>query len=384
VTRRLSLRFAEVFRLWAVLGVTAFSASSQCRLPDVAPDALTRLSAAQLLDSGHYLRAEQILQPLASDPSFDAQASARIAWMQSRAKAALGKLDEAMPLAETALAADASNAAYHVQVAAVAGRLAEKAGLLKRLSYVRRARQELDAAAALDPRNTDTQWGLMMYYYAAPSMLGGDKNKARQIGEQLASAVPDLGRYYQGRLAVEMKDWDNAEAFYKQSLAENPLLFESVSALAMYYIRTRPDQVKAERWACQAVHADPTRADAWALLARVHTMCGCWTEAIQIAERAEAIDADDLSPWFAIAEAAIEHGQQLETAAAALRKYLSKPVEGNQPAEAQARMHLGTALAGLGQKAEAVKELEAAMELDSTLEGARAELKRVKSAEKEK
>ncbi|MDQ1468532.1 MAG: hypothetical protein QOJ99_12 [Bryobacterales bacterium] len=373
-----------MFRLWAVLAVIAFNASADCRLPDVAPDALTRLSPAQLLESGHYLRAEKILEPLANDPGLDPQTSARIKWMLSRAKAALGKLDEAMSLAETALAGDGSNAAYHVQVAAVVGRLAEKAGLLKRLSYVRRARQELDTAAALDPKNTDTQWGLMMYYYAAPSLLGGDKNKARQIGEQLANAVPDLGRYYQGRLAVEMKDWDNAEVFYKQSLAENPLLFESVSALAMYYIRTKPDQAKAERWACQAVHTDPTRADAWALLARVHTLCGCWTEAIQMAESAESIDGDDLMPWFAIAEAAIEHGQQLDTAAAALRRYLSKPIEGNQPGEAQARMHLGTALAGLGQKAEAVKELEAAVELDPTLEAARVELKRVKSAEKTK
>jgi cytochrome c-type biogenesis protein CcmH/NrfG len=101
-----------------------------------------------------------------------------------------------------------------------------------------------------------------------------------------------------------------------------------------------------------------------------------------VAERAESIDGDNLAPWFAIAEAAVERGRQPEMTAAALRKYLSKPIEGNQPAEAQARMHLGTALAGLGNRAEAVKELEAALELDSTLEGARAELKRVNSVEK--
>lgn len=299
--------------------------------------------------------------------------------MLSRAKAALGKLDEAMALAETALAAEPDSAAYHVQVAAAAGRLAEKAGLLKRLGYVRRARQELDAAAALDPKNTDTQWGLMMYYYAVPALLGGDKGKALQIGQELATAVPDLGRYYQGRLAVEMKEMEAAETFYKQSMAENPLLFETVSSLAMYYVRLKPDQAKAERWACQAVHADPTRGDAWALLARVYTMCGCWTEAIHIAERSETIDTDDLAPWYAIAEAAVERGEQLETAAAALRRYLDKPIEGNQPGEAQARMHLGTALAGMGKRPEAVKELQAALELDSSLEPAKAELKRLKS-----
>ena len=64
--------------------------------------------------------------------------------------------------------------------------------------------------------------------------------------------MPDLGRYYQGRLAMEIKEPEKAEAFYKQSVSENPLLFESVQALTMYYIRTKPDQAKAERWACNA------------------------------------------------------------------------------------------------------------------------------------
>ena len=31
-----------------------------------------------------------------------------------------------------------------------------------------------------------------------------DKAKAQQLGQQLATAVPDLGRYYQGRLAIEL------------------------------------------------------------------------------------------------------------------------------------------------------------------------------------
>ena len=40
-------------------------------------------------------------------------------------------------------------------------------------------------------------------------------------------------------------------------------------------------------------------------------------------------------------------------------------------------MHLGTALARLGNRADAVKELQSALELDSTLEAARTELKRL-------
>ena len=113
-----------MYRLLATL-LFAVPALAQCRLPDVAPDALARLSPSELVASGHYLRAAQILDPFVKSFPDDAPA----AWLLSRAKAALGEFDDAMKLAETALAADPSNAAYHVQVAAVAGRIAEKASL---------------------------------------------------------------------------------------------------------------------------------------------------------------------------------------------------------------------------------------------------------------
>jgi tetratricopeptide (TPR) repeat protein len=361
-----------VYRLFAGL-VFAVAALAQCRLPDVAPDALLRLSPDELVDAGHYLRAEQILDPVVKSFPDDAPA----AWLLSRAKAALGELDDAMKLAESALAADPSNADYHVQVAAVAGRIAEKATLLKQLTYARRARQELDAALALNPADTGAQWGLMMYFYAAPPLIGGDKGKAVQIGEQLAALAPDPGRYYQGRLAAQMKDADKAEAFFRQAALENPLSFDTAAALATLYIDQKPDQARAEKWACQAVHTDPTRADGWALLARVHTMCGCWTEAIGIARRADAVDAENQVAWYGIASVAVARGEQLEMAVEFLRRYLAQPVEGGQPSEAMAHMQLGLALSKLGKSTEALAELKTALGQDSSLDAARAEIKRI-------
>ncbi|MCU1328286.1 MAG: Tetratricopeptide 2 repeat protein [Bryobacterales bacterium] len=354
-----------------ILSLVGVSLFADCRVPELAPGAISRLPAAELVDSGHYLRAERELEA-AGQPS-----DARSMWLLSRSKAALGKLDDAMTLAEAALALEPDNASYHVQIAAVAARLAEKAGLLKKLTYARRAKQELDAAAALDVKNTDAQWGLMMYFYAAPPMVGGDRTKAVQLGEQLASAVPDLGRYYQGRLASELKEVEKAEAFYKQSASENPLLFETASSLALHYMRTKPDQLRAERWACQAVHADPLRGEAWALLARAYTMCGCWAKAVDAAQKAEDADPDNLAPWFTLGEAAIERGEQLDQAPIWLTKYLNKPIEGGQPPAALAHMHLATALSKTGKTADAVQEAQKAVDLDPTLENAKGELKRL-------
>src|SRR5579863_8186064 len=258
--------------------------TAQCYLPEVSADSVARLSPSAMVDAGHYREAEALLKPLVQQHPHDANA----AWLLSRAEAALANLDDAMTLAEAALAEDNSNPNYHVQVAAAAGRLAQKASLMKQLGYAKRIKQELDSAVALDAANSDAQWGLMMFYYAAPPLIGGDKAKAQRIGEQITPKLMSL--YYQGRLAYEMKDFDKAESFYRQAAAEDPTLYDASAALAKLYIEDKPDQTRAKMWACQTVHTDPTRADAWSLLAQAYTMCGCWTEALDVVHRAEAID----------------------------------------------------------------------------------------------
>lgn len=347
--------------------------AAECRLPDVAAGAASRLTPAELLDSGHYRAAEKALEAIAEARPQDG----RIAWMLSRAKAALGDLDDALKLAETALASDDSNAEFHVQVAAVSGRLARSASLFKQLSLARRAKKELDEAMALDAANADAQWGLMMYYYAAPPLIGGDVNKARAIGQALAIEEPQVGFYEEGRLAAEMNDISSAENFYLHAAAADPNSFDTAAELANLYMELKPDQAKAERWACAAVHDDATRGDGWALLARAFAMCGCWTEAEQMARISEAIDPDDLAPSYAIAAAAVEKGEQTEAAEGWLRKYLEHPVEGGQPSWARAHWQLGLALAAGGKRAEAVEELKTAVEQDPANEKARADLRRV-------
>lgn len=352
----------------------ALPLTAQCYLPEIGADAVSRLTPAAMIDAGHYREAEAVLKalPVPLDP--------KSAWLLSRAEAALGNLEEALTLAESALAADKSNPDYHVQVAAVSGRLAQKANLLKQMGYARTIKQELDAALALNPANTDAQWGLMMFYYAAPALIGGDKNKAQRIGEQITPKF--LSLYYQGRLAHEMKDFDKAESFYKQSASEDPTYYESAAALAKLYIEDKPDPNKARLWACQTVHTDPTRADAWALLAEADTMTSLWSEALEAVRRAEAIDGVNLAPLYGIARGAILRGEQLEMAAANLRKYLAQPPGGNQPSEAEAHMQLGLALEQLGRTEEALAELKLANELDSSLDGLKTALKRVSALKK--
>ena len=356
-----------------MFAVTMFA---QCRLPEVAPGAIARMSAFELVDAGHFHEAVTRLEPIVKTQPGNGEA----AWLFSRAKSYLGDLDEALKLAEGALVTEEANSAYHVQVAAVAGRMAQKASLLKQLGLARRVKKELDETVRLNPKNSDGQYGLMMFYYAAPSLLGGDKNKSKSIGEELAKTVPDLGLYYQARLAHEMKEFDKEEAFYKQSILVNPLLYDAYLGLAELYLSAdKRAPAKAAMWACQAIRTDPTRGQAWSALARVLALDGCWTEATQAAGLAEAINPRDLAPYYAIATAALERGDQTETAIEYLRKYIAQPAEGNEPSVAMGHWQLGLAVDKQGDRAAGIAEIQAALKMDSTLDGAKADLKRLQA-----
>ena len=351
----------------------AHTLAAECQLPDPIPDPLPSATPGQLIESGHYRHAAELLEPVVKDQPEDGQS----AWLLSRAKASLGELDTAMTLAEAALATDDANPAYHVQAALVAGKMAQGAGLLKQLTLVRRAKKELDAALAIDPDNPPAQYGLMMFFYAAPALIGGDKARALQIGEHIAAVNPEMGYYYLGRLAVEMKDFPAAEAYFQKSLAENPQRFDTLAALGKLYEELQPDQPHAEEIACRAIRTDPTRGEAWALLTRAYVMCGCWTQAADALGKAEHADPANLMPYYSASAAAIDRGENLDLAAGYLAKYLAQPTEGDAPTEAYAHWQLGLTLEKQGNNQQAAAELQLAIDQDPALEAAKIELKHI-------
>jgi hypothetical protein len=60
-----------------------------------------------------------------------------------------------------------------------------------------------------------------------------------------------------------------------------------------------------------------------------------------------------------------------------LRDYLGQPTEGQEPNQAAAHWRLGLVLEREGRKADAVRELQAAVSQDGTLDAAKKDLKRL-------
>jgi tetratricopeptide (TPR) repeat protein len=246
----------------------------------------------------------------------------------SKAEGALGNLDLSLKLAEKAVASDDQNARYHVQLAAACGRLAQTSGLLKQLGYARRAKKELDTSLQLDPANLDALYGLTLFYYAAPSFMGGDKQKALDAADAMTKINPARGYLAQARLANERKDAAAEEDFYKKSLEADPLFYEAKATLANFYL-TR-DVPTAMRLAMEARDQDPGRAEAWKVLVQANIANQCWDEVRTILTNAREAVPDDLAFYYSAALALEERARFLSWASEFLDVYKSAPPEGNE------------------------------------------------------
>jgi tetratricopeptide (TPR) repeat protein len=288
----------------------------------------------QLSDGGHYLRLKALVEPLVKADPTDAQS---VYWL-AEAEGALGNFDAAIKLAEQAIALDPNNARYHTLLAGTCGRIAQTAGLLKQLQYGRRAKKELDAALELNPREEGALYGLALFYYAAPSMLGGDKQKAQAAAELLTKLNPVRGYLTQAKLANERKDAAAEEDFLQKAvdadLKAGPNAYAARVRLGNYYL-TR-NLSAAWELGNEAIALDAGQADAWKLLAQIHITTQCWEELRATLDAARAAVPDDLAPYYYTAVALEQSGHFFGWAADFLDLYLSTTPEGEEPTLAEA------------------------------------------------
>ena len=301
------------------------------------------------------------------------------AWLLSKSLTNLGRLDKALALAERTVAADPDNADYHVQLGAVLGRLAEKASIFKQLGLARRTRKELEAGLALDPKNLDGLYGLMLYYFAAPSFLGGDRAKAAGLADKIASVDAARGWMARASLAREQKDPAAQLDYARRAVAADPRNFDAQSELSQDLIDRPPADYRIlEESACRLLELDPGRPDGWRALAELHVASRCWTELDQLLEAAEQFNRDDLSPYYSAAGAMLRLEERLPAARKYLEKYLSQPAEGSEATHAMARWQLAGILEKMQRTDEAVAQLEQAVQADPSLEEAKKDLKRLR------
>jgi tetratricopeptide (TPR) repeat protein len=353
-----------------------FLLSTFCLLVPVVAAAPDPDSAEALIDAGHWKRARAIVEPLLAANPRDAQA----ACLLSRIKLAFGDLDGALKPAQQAVALEDGNSNYHFQLAEVYGEMADRASMFAAAGLAKKFKGELDASLARDPNNLEALDALTQYSFQAPGIMGGDKGKARAIAEKMVQLSPVRGYLAQAELAREAKDFAKVEECFLNAVKADPKNYEAQTALAGFYTQLSYRKTEwAEKHAREAVRLDPSRAKGYSILAKVLALEQRWGELQAVLSTSERNVPDDPAPYFEAADALLESGVELERGKTYLRKYLAQEAEGEEPDAAHAHRLLGLILEKQGRNAEAVSELETAVQMNPRFKAAREDLKRVRS-----
>jgi tetratricopeptide (TPR) repeat protein len=174
-----------------------------------AQDRLTEARSA--LQSGE---ADKALSLLSSLPS-----SADAHDLRCRVLFTLEHWDAAGSECEKAVRLEDGNSGYHMWLGRTLGERASRASFMSAFSLAKHTRSEFEVSVRLDPRNAEALADLGEFYASAPGVVGGGKDKANGVAQELDQVDPARAHELRGQIAESDKDFGTAEREYKQAVA---------------------------------------------------------------------------------------------------------------------------------------------------------------------
>ncbi len=328
----------------------------------------------QLVDDGHFKQARALLdRQLQANPN-----NAELNWLMARIYRAFGNLPGAINYAQKAVQLAPSKADYHLTLAELQGRVAQQSNMLKQAMLARNIHKELETAFQLEPSNLDARWGLLQYYWMAPSIMGGDKSKAREMASEIGKLNAAQGYVAQAVIAADEKRTADVENYYRKAVQADPKNYDAHISLAQFYMGD--DQKKydlAEEQYRAASKVTPTRIDGYVGLAKIYAMRGQWAQLDQVVNDSERQIPDNFQPYYEAGLVLLNSGKDLPRAERYMRKYLGQEAEGNSATLPEAHWRLSQVLDRLGRRPEAIAELNTAVKMDPGFEQAKKDLKKM-------
>ncbi len=329
---------------------------------------------ATLVERGYLRQAEPLLVARLSLAPTDPEALLLLA----RVRGEQDRLDEALKLAEQALAAAPNEARSHYVVSEICGRKAQQAGILKAAGLAKRFKREVDAALALDPRHTDAIEASIEFHQQAPGIMGGDKKQIPLLLDRLAAVDPALAWSRRARVALRQKDTTTAEAHYRRAVAAESRAGEAHLAFARYLSPRHRKPAEAMTLALEAASRMPWRQDAWGVAAYLQVVQGSVADAEATLARAQAADPSRFGAAYMVGRTLMNEGRELAFAEKQLRRYVQHEPEYGWPSLADAHWCLAQVFEKQGRRPEAIASLQTALRLQPDLEPAKKDLKRLK------
>ena len=276
-------------------------------------------------------------------PTIDRETGARASFLTGCRFIAEQKWGPAGKEFEKAVKAEPGVAVYHFWFGRATGEQIARANPIRQPGLARRVKGEFDKAAALDSTYIAPHEGLLRYYLAAPSFLGGGVGRAREEADKIKAINAYRGGLAHANVAFAAKDTAGLLAAHERLVAEYP--DSSTSYFALLNV-----QLIRKQWA------------------------GAWSAV----DRLERVKPDLPMLHYAVGRAAAESGEQLERGETALHTYLLHEPKPDEPSHAAAHWRLGMIAEKRGNTAAAREEYQTAATMDPKLRQAKEALARVK------
>ena len=208
------------------------------------------------------------------------------------------------------------------------GLTAKDSQLLEQVRLAKKARDCFRRAVDADPSNAAALADLARYDMQAPAVLGGGKKKAKEAAERVLALDPARGHVLLGELAQREKNIDEAEAQFRRAMAADAGGLRGRRALSEFF-------VSRKRYA------------------EARTL---WTEA-------RGVNLPGAVPGYELAGIALASGEGLGPALEDLEAALTRAEPGGEPSPAEVHERLARVYQKLGNRAEAVAELQSALTL---------------------
>jgi tetratricopeptide (TPR) repeat protein len=273
-----------------------------------------------LLQRGEFAQARRIIE---NTPVVDQ--TAEWCFLLGKIRYLWGEIDRAAEQFEKAASRKSDQSEYFLWWARALGRKAEKASFLRAPFFARKSRDAFQRAVELDPDNLDARDDLLSYYLEAPGFLGGGKDKALALVEQIKSSHPCEFYIQLAEIYQKEKSFDQAEQALQKSIQASPGCLGGYRALAQFFeARKRMSQAR------------------------------------QTLERADRLFAESPVVHFELGRFESETGGNLQAARQALELFLKTYASGD-PYPFEAHYWLGRTFLKLNQPERALEEFQQAL-----------------------
>ncbi len=194
-------------------------------------------SLRQVFDAfiaGHYEEAEAHLQTLLKTSSDKGE----IHFFLGRLAAWDGRTDDAFDHFEKATKSDSQNADYYWWLGQMYGEKAVTASIFKRFGHARNTKKAMEKVIALDPDHIEARFYLIRYHLEAPGIVGGKKEEAQNLADQIKMRDPIRGHAEQAEIYRSRDELDKVEQELRTALEKAPSSLRPVLWLSRHLWQT--------------------------------------------------------------------------------------------------------------------------------------------------